>query len=85
MSFTITPIYDGPCMESNAMNAIADKRVTVAGMAEFYFDLLMCQRDSWDCGKVNRAIMERWSQSALIRIKKAAWKLYEKRRAAAMS
>jgi hypothetical protein len=64
--------------EAALLQEIADPRMKQADVASTYgLALLSSERDQIDWSKVNAAIMARWSQSGLLRIKKAAWKLAE--------
>ena len=61
--------------EANCLAAIADPKVRRDQVAVCYADMIRyCPAgDRW--GTVNRAIMARWSPSALNRIKRLAWKI----------
>ena len=64
--------------EEALLQEIADPRMKQADVASTYgLAMLSSERDQIDWSKVNAAIMARWSQSGLLRIKKAAWKLAE--------
>jgi hypothetical protein len=43
--------------------------------AALYAQVISCAGERFDWGAVNRAILERWSMSGLIDIKRQAWKL----------
>lgn len=51
--------------------ALAEEREAVA-----YAALILAGSQSWE--KVNREIIERWSKSALLRVKYRAWQIVEK-------
>lgn len=64
--------------EAALLQEIADPHMRQADVASTYgLAMLSGERDQIDWAKVNAAIMARWSQSGLLRIKKAAWKLAE--------
>lgn len=82
-TFTLERIYIASVDQSNAINATKDKRCKAADMAGFYADCIICdaiaRRDGIariDWHAVNYAILERWPKG-LVRIKTAAWKLFE--------
>lgn len=64
--------------EETLLREIADKRMKQADVASTYgLALLSGERRQVDWKRVNQAIMARWSQSGLERIKARAWKLAE--------
>ena len=61
----------------NCMNAIADPNADVMDIAGYYAEMIVRSGGMDFYPRVNRAIIERWSPSALKRIKRAAWKMAE--------
>ena len=62
------------CCESVLLEEIADKRFKRNNVSQTYaLALRSSEFDTIDWGKINRAIIERWSMSALIYIKERAW------------
>ena len=59
--------------EGQLLEEIADPKMTRRDVALTY-RLALRSRDRVDWGKVNRAIIDRWSSSALGWIKEFAWK-----------
>jgi hypothetical protein len=60
--------------ESVLLQEIGDKRMKRRDVAQTYaLALKSSERDSIDWGKVNRAIIARWSMHALTWIKERAW------------
>ena len=71
--------------ENHLLREIADKRMKRRDVAQSYaLALRSSERDRMDWGKVNRAILERWSKATLLWIKTQAWsgKCFEPRPAA---
>jgi coenzyme F420-reducing hydrogenase gamma subunit len=62
------------------LDEIADRRMTRDDVAMTYAFAIR-QRDEVDFALVNKAIMDRWSLSALEYIKNKAWKMVEGRTA----
>ena len=57
---------------------LADKKCFQRLAADGYADLLAYHRHwMFDWGEINKAIVEKWSRSGLVRVKEAAWKLLE--------
>jgi len=61
------------CCESTLLREIPDKRITRDSVALTYAFAIR-SREKVDWAKVNRAITDRWSVSALLYIKRKAWK-----------
>ena len=64
------------CCESTLLQHIADKKVTRRLVAQAYHFAIQSPENSTrqiDWSKVNAAIIERWSMSALLWIKNQAW------------
>jgi hypothetical protein len=60
--------------EAHLLREIADPAMKRKDVAQSYaLAMKSSERDSVDWGKVNRAIIARWSQSALNWIKEQAW------------
>lgn len=60
---------------SNCLAAANDRSVRVDQMAIVYEDIIQfCHPEGNEVLRANRAIIERWSHSALARIKQLAWK-----------
>jgi hypothetical protein len=64
------------------LREIADPHMKRNDVAQTYA-LALCSSWETDWGQVNRAIIERWSKSALIYIKERAWKIVRDGRKAA--
>lgn len=66
------------CCEQSLLAEINEKVFTRDDVALTYaMTLCSSERDSVDWGKVNKAIIDRWSFSALNYIKEKAWKMAE--------
>jgi hypothetical protein len=66
--------------EATILGEIADPKFKRAQVATTYaLCLRSSERDRIDWGKVNRAILDRWSPAALKWIKERAWKIAEGR------
>lgn len=60
--------------ESTLLREIADKKMKRKDIAQTYaLALKSSESNSVDWAKVNKAIMDRWSKSALTWIKERAW------------
>lgn len=87
----IAPIKEEPkvtvelaCCEMVLLNEIAMPEITQDSLAMTYA-MAICSSEAKsgiDWKKVNEAIAQRWSQSAVERVKKKAWKLIESKRRA---
>jgi len=66
------------CCESTILNEIKQKECKRNNIALTYY-LCMASSEEVDWGKINKAIMERWSRSGLNYIKTEAWKWHEKK------
>lgn len=64
-------------MEEVLFKALKDKKVTRKDIIPIYANFLYFM-DLVDWKKVNKAIINKWSRSGLIFIKKGAWKKLEK-------
>lgn len=78
-TFTMTQIY-GPWDFDNAVNAAVSADVRVKDMGSFYADVIRAHSGVTDkdeatasIRRVNEAILARWSQRTLNRIKSDAW------------
>ena len=58
--------------EGDLLREIADPKMT-RNDVRLTYRLALRSQDRVDWGKVNRAIIERWSETALLLIKKWAW------------
>lgn len=66
--------FELACCESVLLSEIANPAMKRRDVAKTYaLALRSSEAKTMDWGKVNRAIIERWSFSALNWIKKAAW------------
>ena len=66
------------CCEETILSEIEDKRFKRKNVAlTYYFCLISSEDINW--GKVNRAIIRRWSHSGLNYIKTEAWKWHDKK------
>lgn len=65
--------------EQIILEEIADKSVKQNSVAVTYAFCISSSEDI-NFGKINRAIQERWSRSAVIYIKNKAWKMVERRK-----
>lgn len=74
-AITITRMF-GPWDVDNFRSAVASKDVLVRDMGGFYADCIRASGQGVDVDwrEMNALITDRWSRSALIRIKRAAWK-----------
>lgn len=68
--------------ETKILTAIADKKNHRKEIAGIYAHLIQLDlsskpvsRHHFDWGKINHAIIDRWSHAALIYIKERAWKI----------
>lgn len=59
--------------ESWIFRLLADKKMTIPHLFNPYAFSITTHRESTDISRINKAIIERWSMSALDRIKTAAW------------
>jgi hypothetical protein len=67
-------MFELACCERMLLQEIADKRMKRKDVAKTYaMSLRSSERDTIDWKKVNEAIIERWSMSALTFIKEQAW------------
>ena len=66
------------CCEDTILNEIEHKECKRKNIAlTYYFCMVSSEEVDW--GKINKAIMERWSRSGLNYIKTEAWKWHEKK------
>lgn len=65
--------------ENTLLQEIQNKSITRKSLALTYA-MALCSSERVNFGRVNMAIVERWSVSGLIYIKKQAWKLIETKR-----
>ncbi len=76
---TITVSEQGNIMSVNWQEWILNELtlpVTRDDVAKTYSYIIQTQPERhWDISKINKAIMARWSKSALIYIKEKAWKM----------
>lgn len=65
----------------------ADESVTRDNIAHFYAFCIASKApgDDPEWGEINQAIMDRWSRSGLIYIKKMAWGIVERTKAALLA
>jgi len=69
--------------ESALIQEIGDHTMHRKDVALTYaMSMLSSECDSINWGKVNRAIIDRWSRYALVWIKTRAWELFDKKRKA---
>jgi len=66
------------CCESTILNEISHKECKRKHIALTYY-FCMASSEEVDWGKINKAIIERWSHSGLNYIKTEAWKWHEKK------
>lgn len=64
-------------VENVIMQEIADKRISRDSVAYTYAFAIVANEDI-NFGRINRAIVDRWSKSALKYIKTKAWRLVER-------
>ncbi len=70
------------CCEMVLLNEISMPEITQKSLAMTYA-MAICSSEAKeliDWKKVNEAIVARWSQSAVTRVKEMAWKLIERKR-----
>ena len=60
-------------LTADELDELDDKRCKRKDVANTYALILRDNRDEVDWAKINKAIMERWSVSALTWIKEQAW------------